>query len=364
LHLTGECVPVEHVPLAPLSTLGIGGRARWLARAEFAEEVAAAHRWATRRGVPLFVLGGGSNLVIADEGIPGLVLQMTSVGGEFQRRGDAVVADVSAGEPWDRFVEATVLRGLSGVECLSGIPGTVGGTPIQNVGAYGQEVAETIEAVTALDRQAGALVRIPASECAFSYRMSRFKGTDAGRFIVLGVSFVLRRGPATVRYPDLRRQLDAAGIADPTVLDVRNAVLAVRRGKGMVIDPADPDSRSVGSFFMNPIVTAAERDRIAGAAAAPVPSFDAPDGNVKVPAAWLIERAGFAKGTTDGAVGISTKHPLAIVNRGGATARDVLRFAGRIKRGVADRFGVMLRPEPLFVGFDADDPEIELLTSS
>jgi UDP-N-acetylmuramate dehydrogenase len=359
LHLAGDCVPEEQVALAPLSTLGIGGPARWLLRAEYAEEVAAAHRWAAHRDVPLFVLGGGSNLVIADEGIDGLVLQMTSVGGEFKRRGDLVVAEVSAGEPWDRFVEATVIRGLSGIECLSGIPGTVGGTPIQNVGAYGQEVAETIEAVTALDRTVGALVQIPAKECGFAYRMSRFKGTDAGRFIVLGVTFVLRRGPATVRYPDLRRHLEGAGIVEPTVLDVREAVLAVRRSKGMVIDPADPDSRSVGSFFMNPVVTATERDRIGEAGGAAVPGFDVPDG-VKVPAAWLIERAGFQKGMTEGAAGISSKHPLAIVNRGGATARDVLRLASRIKRGVEDRFGVRLKPEPLFVGF-GPDPDVDYL---
>jgi UDP-N-acetylmuramate dehydrogenase len=351
------------VPLAPLTTLGVGGAARWLARAEYAEEAAAAHRWAMRQGVPLFVLGGGSNLVVADDGVPALVLQMTSEGGEFQRRGDLVVAEVSAGEPWDRFVEATVSRGLSGIECLSGIPGTVGGTPIQNVGAYGQEVAETIEAVTALDRKAGALVRIPAGECGFGYRMSRFKGIDAGRFVVLGVTFVLRRGPATVRYPDLRHELEKAGVAEPSTMDVRNAVLTVRRGKGMVVDANDPDSRSVGSFFMNPVVATADRDRFARIAAGPVPAFEMPDGGVKVPAAWLIERAGFAKGMHDGAVGLSTKHPLAIINRGGATARDVVRLASRIKRDVADRFGVRLRPEPLFVGFQPDDAEIDDLVS-
>ena len=361
MHSAGDRVPEEGVALAPLSTLGVGGAARWLLRAEYAEDVAAAHRWAMRNGALLFVLGGGSNLVVADEGIDGLVLQMTSVGGEFQRRGDQVVAEVSAGEPWDRFVEATVRRGLSGLECLSGIPGTVGGTPIQNVGAYGQEVAETIEAVTALDRKVGTLVRIPAAECGFAYRMSRFKGADAGRFIVLGVSFLLRRGPATVRYSDLRRYLEAKGTAEPTLADVREAVLAVRRSKGMVLDPADPDTRSVGSFFMNPIVTPAERDRIGEVAGTPAPAFDLPDGSVKVPAAWLIERSGFSKGTSDGPVAISTKHPLAIVNRGGATARDVVRLAGRIKRGVEDRFGVRLRPEPLFVGFQPGDTEMGYL---
>ena len=361
MHLAGECVPEERVALAPLTTLGVGGPARWMLRAEYAEEVAAAHRWAGRKGVPLFVLGGGSNLVVADEGLDGLVLQMTSVGGEFQRRGDLVAVEVSAGEPWDRFVEATVVRGLSGVECLSGIPGTVGGTPIQNVGAYGQEVAETIEAVTALDRKVGALVRIPAADCGFAYRMSRFKGADAGRFIVLGVTFLLRRGPATVRYPDLRRHLDAKGIAEPTLADVREAVLSVRRSKGMVLDSTDPDSRSVGSFFTNPVVTRTALERLGALAGARPPAFDMPDGAVKVPAAWLIEQSGFSKGTTDGAVGISTRHPLAIVNRGGATARDVVRLAGRIKRGVEERFGVRLVPEPLFVGFQPDDAEIEYL---
>jgi UDP-N-acetylmuramate dehydrogenase len=245
-------------------------------------------------------------------------------------------------------------RGLSGIECLSGIPGSVGGTPIQNVGAYGQDVGETIHRVTVYDRVRSATARLAGAECEFSYRSSRFKGRDAGRFIVCSVEFRLRPGAPAPVYPDVVDALHRAGVSSPSVSDVREAVLRIRRRKGMVIDAADPDTRSVGSFFMNPVVTDVRHERIAASAGDRPPGFRLADGRVKVPAAWLIERAGFRKGDTDGAAGISTKHPLALVNRGGATARDVLRLAGRIKRAVVDRFGVWLRPEPVFVGFGSD----------
>lgn len=353
-------MPSADVALAPLTTLGVGGRARWFVAAATAEDVAVAHRWARERGLPMFVLGGGSNLVVADEGMNGLVLQVSLRGVRFDADRDSARLTAGAGEPWDPVVAAAVERGLSGIESLSGIPGTVGGTPIQNVGAYGQEVAETIESVTVYDRDAAAMTTMAGSACGFAYRMSRFKSDDAGRFVVCEVAFRLHRRPPAARYPDVVRYLDGAGIARPSLADIRQAVLAVRRRKGMVIDAADPDTRSVGSFFMNPVVTPADRDRVASAGGLEPPGFATPDGRVKIPAAWLIERAGFARGDTDGAVGISTKHTLALVNRGGATARDVLRLARRIKRQVVERFGIWLRPEPVFVGFE-HDPDVDYL---
>jgi UDP-N-acetylmuramate dehydrogenase len=367
--------PQEGVPLAPLSTLGVGGAARWFARAATIEDVAAAHEWAASRGVPLFVLGGGSNLVIGDEGFDGLVLRI-ALGGvtAVARDGDTIVS-AGAGDQWDALVEYTVRSGLAGIECLSGIPGTVGGTPIQNVGAYGQEVASTIESVTAFDRREQRTVALPASECGFAYRMSRFKQVDAGRFVVCEVAFRLRSGPGTATYPDLVEYLSSRGVVSPGVGDVREAVLAVRRQKGMVIDSSDPDSRSVGSFFMNPVVDRATFERLAAArgadlsvrgadrSAPPIPHFMMQNDQVKIPAAWLIEQSGFGRGHVDGAVGLSSKHPLAIINRGGATARDVTHLARRIKAAVRDRFGLNLRPEPVFVGFHVDDPDVVFLTS-
>ena len=350
----------ERVPLAPLTTLGVGGSARWFATATEPAHVAAAHVWCRLHDVPLFVIGGGSNLVVADEGIQGLVLRMqiTGLTCDAVPGGDTRLV-AGAGEPWDQVVAAVVDRGLAGLECLSGIPGTVGGTPIQNVGAYGQEVADAIESVTAFDTQSGEIVAVPARECGFSYRMSRFK-SDPRRFIVTHVTFRLRPGPATIRYPDLLAWTAKAGVSDPTLLDVRRAVIAVRRAKGMVVDAADADSRSVGSFFMNPIVSASTLGSIAQIAGMEPPHFPASEGEVKIPAAWLIERAGFAKGHAEGPVGISTKHPLALINRGGATARHMLRLATRIKRTVAERFGVELRPEPIFAGFE-NDPDVTYL---
>jgi len=355
-------VPEERIALAPLSTIGVGGTARWFVRATSTADVKAACRWAQDRDTSMFVLGGGSNLLIADRGVDGLVLQMGVGGVAFTTEGPETVLTAGAGEPWDRIVAAAVSRGLAGLECLSGIPGTVGGTPIQNVGAYGQEVGDTIDRVTAYDRSTGETVSLTSEECRFAYRMSRFKREDAGRFIVCTVAFRLREGRPTAGYPDIIGYLEHARIASPTITDVREAVLAIRKRKGMVIAPGDPDTQSVGSFFMNPVVAAADRERVASIEGAEPPTFPMAGGDVKIPAAWLIERAGFSRGYADGAAAISTKHTLALVNRGGATARDVLRLASRIKRQVADRFGIWLRPEPVFVGFD-DDPDVEYLAS-
>ena len=341
--------PRGGVPLGPLGTLGVGGLARWYVRAESVAQAQAANAWASERGLPLFILGGGSNIVVADEGFPGLVLHVAIAGVEVRPSGEEARVDVGAGEPWDSLVEQLVAEGYAGMECLSGIPGLTGGTPIQNVGAYGQEVADTIDAVTAIDRASGESIAIPASACGFSYRQSRFKQADSGRFIVCRVAFRVRRGPPTVTYPDVVTWLDREGIGEPGVRDVRAAVLQVRRRKGMVLDASDPDTRSVGSFFMNPVVPVAQQEALGA------PAFPMGEGRVKIPAAWLIERAGFAKGFASGAAGLSSKHPLAIINRGGARAGDVVGLAFQIKRAVLDRHGIALRPEPVFVGFDRDE---------
>ena len=347
--------PQEHVALAPLTTLGIGGRARWFARATHVEHLLAASR---SEDEPLFVLGGGSNLVVSDEGFNGLVLQVAIGGVKTTRDGEDVIVTAGAGESWDSLVESAVKQDLAGIECLSGIPGTVGGTPIQNVGAYGQEVATAIEWVAAIDRMDRAAVRLSRDDCGFAYRTSRFKREDAGRFMIAEVAFRLKPGaPPTVTYRDVVDYLAQQNAQCPDVQQVRKAVLHIRRGKGMVLDASDSDTRSDGSFFMNPVVDRNTFERIA-----PAPHYLMDNDTVKIPAAWLIEQSGFARGHMDGAVGLSTKHPLAIVNRGGATARDVLRLAHRIKLAVRGRFDVNLRPEPVFVGFSPDDDDVAFLT--
>jgi UDP-N-acetylmuramate dehydrogenase len=281
----------------------------------------------------------------------------------FEQDGADTIVRAGAGAAWDEVVAGAVQRGLAGLECLSGIPGSVGGTPIQNVGAYGQEVADTIVEVAAFDHEQGSAVSLSPGECQFAYRTSRFKQADAGRFAVSQVSFRLRPGSPTTTYPDVVKHLREKGVTQPTIADVRDAVLAIRRGKGMVIDASDVDTRSVGSFFTNPVVEAATWERLkAEAGGHTVPGYVLASGDVKVPAAWLIEQAGFGRGFEDGAAGLSSKHPLAIINRGGATARDVLGLAARIKRQVADRFGIALRAEPVFVGF-ANDPGAAYLST-
>ena len=346
----------EHVPLAPLTTLGIGGPARWFARATHVDHLAAVAEW---QGGSVLVLGGGSNLVISDEGFSGLVLQIAIGGVNTTQHGEDVILAAGAGESWDSLVDSAVKQNLAGIECLSGIPGTIGGTPIQNVGAYGQEVATVIEWVAAFDRLTRAAVRLSRDDCGFAYRMSRFKREDAARFVIAEVAFRLKPGaPPTVTYPDLVDYLAQQKIQCATVRYVRDAVLQIRRRKGMVLDAADSDTRSVGSFFMNPVVDRTTFERIA-----PAPHYLMDNDGVKIPAAWLIQESGFARGQVDGAVGLSTKHLLAIINRGGATAGDILRLARRIKLAVRERFDINLRPEPVFVGFSPDDDDVAFLTS-
>jgi UDP-N-acetylmuramate dehydrogenase len=344
------------VNLAELTTLGLGGPARRFVRAATEADLIEAVRAADASGEPLLILGGGSNLVVADQGFDGTVVQVATAG---LRREGAGLVTVAAGEDWDTVVAWTVAEGLAGLECLSGVPGRAGATPIQNVGAYGQEVAETITEVRTYDRVTGQTTMIPNDRCGFGYRTSVFKRDEARRHVVLAVTFRLAEQSAStpLRYPELAAALGVAPGDQAASTEVRSAVIELRRSKGMVIDAADPDARSVGSFFVNPVLDAPALAAVEAAARARygdgtrVPRFDAGDGLVKVPAAWLIERAGFGKGYNlgDGAR-ISSKHTLALVNSGSATTASLLALARRIRDGVHDTFGVSLTPEPVLVG--------------
>ncbi|MGH7488452.1 MAG: UDP-N-acetylmuramate dehydrogenase, partial [bacterium] len=299
----------------------------------------------TAQREPLFILGGGSNVLIADEGFDGLVLQIDLRGITVRAEGLLYVA---AGEPWDDVVSHAVANGWAGIECLSGIPGLTGATPIQNVGAYGQEVSETIIRVEVIERDTGRVVTLTNWDCGFGYRDSVFKKAAKDRYIVAGVSFRLKPGGvAAIRYPELQKYLDEHGADSADLQRVRDAVIAIRKRKGMVLDPSDPDTRSDGSFFMNPIVTATQFEELLGRAG-PLPHFPFGD-QIKLSAAWLIENAGFSKGYVLGNVGLSSKHTLAIINRGGGTAREVLELVAVIQEGVRRKFGVEIRPEPNFV---------------
>ena len=342
--------------LADLTTLRLGGPAARLVEAGSEAELVDAVRAADAQdGSSLLVLAGGSNVVVADEGWPGTVVLVATRGVEDDGAGGLTV---QAGEPWDPFVARTVAADLAGVECLSGIPGSVGATPIQNVGAYGQEVADTVGWVRVLDRASGAVSRLAAEECGFGYRTSRFK-REPGRWLVLAVHFALLPGgdSAPIRYPELARELDVEVGSRAPLGRVRDAVLALRRRKGMVVDPDDLDSVSAGSFFPNPILSAEEfaalearvRERL-GPDARP-PAFPEPDGRIKTSAAWLVERAGFARGHgMPGPAAVSTKHSLALTNRGGATTVELVALAREVAEGVHGAFGVTLVPEPVFVG--------------
>lgn len=340
----------ERQLLAPLTTFGIGGPARWYAEAATEADIADASDWARERAVPLFVLGGGSNVLIADEGFPGLVLHVGLKGTER----DGELFRVGAGENWDEFVGRAIAANCAGMECLAGIPGTVGGTPVQNVGAYGQEAASIIERVRVFDLVERTFVEFANAECGFAYRRSRFNSTERGRYIVTRVDYRLRQdGAPLIAYQDLKDHF-AEWAKAPTLTETADAVRSIRRSKGMLLVDGDPDCRSAGSFFKNPAVTedVAERvRRIAADLGVPLRVFPADDGLVKISAAWLIEQAGFAKGYELGAAGISSRHTLALVNRGGATAKEILALAERISGTVEARFGIRLEREPELVGF-------------
>jgi len=361
-------VLTEQVDLAAFTTLGLGGPAARVARADTADDVVAGVREADLAGEPVLVMGGGSNLVIADTGFPGTVVRVATTGVALSETEGGVIVTVAAGENWDRLVEWAVGEKLSGIECLAGIPGLAGATPIQNVGAYGQEVARAITAVRVFDRDVSEVLTLDALSCGFGYRTSLFKRTPlrpgetgpTGRYVVLDVTFSLARDPmsAPVRYAELATRLGIAVGDQAPLADVREAVLGLRRGKGMVLDPGDPDTASVGSFFTNPVLDQDhfnELERVADAAfpGVRVPRFEADGGQLKVPAAWLIEHAGFGKGYRGpGGASISSKHTLALTNHDGATTADLIGLASQVAAGVRSTFGVELTNEPVLVGVE------------
>jgi len=346
----------QNIPLAPFTTFGVGGPARYLVEARSESEVCESLDFAAAKHLPVFVLGGGSNLVIADEGWPGLVLKVSAMGREFSPQGRDRIVYAGAGESWDTLVAQTVERNCAGLECLSGIPGTVGGTPVQNVGAYGQEVSQTITCVRVLKVETGKAIDLSNEQCGFSYRSSIFNTSARGRYIVLGVEYRLKpNGEPKLEYADLKKFF-AAAETQPSLQQVRDAVRKIRQGKAMLLVPGDEDCRSAGSFFKNPLVSAAEAHRVERLAQQRVPDkllpqYPGQDGTVKLAAAWLVEQAGFIKGYSRGPVGISRKHSLALVNRGGAMARDIIALKNEIEQKVLDVWGVRLQPEPVFVGF-------------
>jgi UDP-N-acetylmuramate dehydrogenase len=349
----------ENVSLAPMTTLKIGGNARFFVRAETEEQVIEAFKFAKRNSFELFILGGGSNILISDKGFDGLVLQIAlkgiSLGNENSTK---INITVGAGEDWDKFVEFCVEKNFQGIECLSGIPGFVGGTPVQNVGAYGQEVSETIISVRCLDRKSGEIIELSNTECKFAYRTSIFNTTDKERFIVLAVKYALNvAGNSKIVYADLQKHF---GEKIPTLNEMRQTVLAIRAAKSMVIDENDSNSRSAGSFFKNPIVSSEIFKTVEEKAKQlklieeneNLPNYPVDGENVKIPAAWLIENSGFYKGYTRGNAGLSTNHALAITNRTNATAAEILGLKNEIQNKVNENFGIFLTPEPIFVGFD------------
>lgn len=343
----------RQVPLAPLTTLKLGGQARFFLAAQQEQEILEGLRWAAAEGLPVALLGAGSNVVVADEGFPGLVIQLATRGIEVRREGDTVLLTVAAGEPWDEVVALAVAKGWAGIECLSGIPGTTGATPMQNVGAYGQEVGEVLRQVRVLRRHTLTVETWSAAQLQLGYRTSRLR-REPGSFVVLAVTLALTPGGRpTLCYPELITALTACR-GTPSLAQVRETVLALRRGKSMLLDPADPDSRSVGSFFINPVVPRRQFETVAkhawqvGCVPSPadVPGFPLPGDLIKIPAAWLVEQAGFPRGFRRGAVGLSRHHALALVHHGGGTSRELLALAQDISQAVYQRFGVVLVTEP------------------
>lgn len=356
-------LPIDtDVSLAPLTTLGVGGAAQYLAKPRSQAVLLECLRWGAQRGLPLWILGGGSNVVIADQGLPGLVVQWGAQGKQIvHEHNGRVDVKVGGGTVWDDWVAWSVQEKLAGLECLSGIPGSVGAAPIQNIGAYGQEVQETFLSASVLDLETLEVSTWDAERCQFAYRSSALKPSAGRRYLVLDVTFRLTRGgPPTVRYAELQRSLEAKESARPLAL-VRDTVLMLRRRKSMVLDPGDPNSRSAGSFFTNPILPSAqvqevwERVKHTVSPGATMPQYPAGDGSTKLAAAWLIERSGLSKGDGRGAVGLSQHHALALINRGGATAHELLTFARSVQRKVYQHTGVTLHPEPVFLGFEHAD---------
>ena len=349
-----SCMPTplhfrENVSLAPFTTFQVGGPARWFAEARSESEIVEAVRFASERRMRLFILGGGSNLLAADAGFDGLVLHI-ALRGISEKSGYFTSA---AGENWDEFVSRAVERAYGGLECLAGIPGTVGGTPIQNVGAYGQEVSNIIRQVRAFDRASNNFAELTAKECGFSYRRSIFNTAQPGRYIVTAVSFTLvPDAKPLLSYADLRSYFKD-GASEPTLAQTAAAVREIRRRKGMLLVEGDADCRSAGSFFRNPLVGSdviAHISSLAGVEVALIPCYPAPGGKVKLAAAWLLDQAGFHKGYALGPAGISSRHTLALINRGGARAADISALRDQIIKKVNERFGIRLEPEPVLLG--------------
>ncbi len=348
--------------LAPLTTLELGGPADWFFEATTIAEIADALRWAADAGAPVSVLGGGSNVVVADRGVRGMVLKIANRGLVIDRGHDGVTVTVAAGESWDELVRTTVGENLAGLECLSGIPGTAGATPIQNVGAYGQDVAQVLESVRVLHRETLEVEVLSARECGFGYRSSVFRHRD-NPYIILEVSFSLEPGGApNLGYAQVAERFPGAGA--PSLGELRAAILDLRRSKSMVIDHDDPNRRSVGSFFVNPVVDGAVLESVVASARVLgvlgldelPPAHEAGEDRYKLSAAWLIEHAGFPRGGTRGRVGLSTRHALALIHRGQGSTEELIEFARDIRRGVRAHLGVDLKPEPVFWGFDNNDP--------
>jgi UDP-N-acetylmuramate dehydrogenase len=347
----------ENIPLAPFTTFAIGGPARHFATAHTEAGVEQAVAFARTNNLPLFILGGGSNLLVRDTGFPGLVLHIALQGID---RTSETTLEAAAGESWDTFVDHALTLNLAGIECLAGIPGSVGGTPVQNVGAYGQEVSETIDSVRAFDRQTSTWLYLTNADCHFRYRESLFNRpaghkdgqAQPNRYIVTRVRFRLHPNtPPTLRYAELQRRFTSNPA--PTLAEVAAAVRDIRRSKGMLIVPGDPDTRSAGSFFKNPIVPASALTQIAaatGLAAHSIPHWPTPTGQIKLPAAWLLEQAGFTKGYTEGPAAISTRHTLALTNRHNATCADILRLQDHILAAIQARFNLTLEREPVLLG--------------
>jgi UDP-N-acetylmuramate dehydrogenase len=359
----GRDAALRDVMLAPYTSLGLGGPARYFGRVDRPDALPAWLDWAAHQSLPVTLLGGGTNVVVADSGVPGLVLTLADLLGEsIVRDGDGIQVSVGAGEPWDAFVARCVERGWAGLECLSGIPGQVGATPIQNVGAYGQDVGGALIAVDVYDAACGLRTSLARDDCGFGYRTSRFKGADAGRFIVLGATFQLRAGgEGCTTYPEVARHFDAHGSARRTPQEVRRFVLEARRSKSMLLDPSDENGRSCGSFFLNPELTRAQFEALCGRSPSMPPAHTLEDGRLKVPAAWLIEQAGFRRGQRFGNVGISSRHALALVCHAGATAAQLVAAAHHVRDGVARAFDVTLVPEPRFLGFETPSDALPAL---
>ena len=340
----------ENVALAPFTTFRVGGPARYFIEAASEHDVLESIKFAKSANLPVFILGGGSNLLVADSGFPGLVVKVAIRGIEWEPDQDKMIVQAGAGEDWDPFVALCVERDLAGIECLSGIPGSVGGTPVQNIGAYGQEVSEVLVNVRAYDRRTDSIVNLSRKQCLFSYRTSVFNTSERDRYIVLQVTYALNQnGVPAIRYPDVQRELERK--TEPiTLREVRAAVRRIRARKSMLLVEGDPDCRSAGSFFKNLILSESKFTDLQSRAGPDLPRYDAGPGAVKTSAAWLIEHAGFEKGYSLGPAGISNKHTLAIVNKGGATAEDIKRLAVEIQDRVFSEFGVYLVPEPVFVG--------------